>query len=83
MKFKKPILLVHETDDRHGKFDFGAADAPEDMEHLLVDTESIPWRRRSYEQEAIFAELERRAKKAASEANAEDIFEQSQHAQFS
>lgn len=33
-----------------GKFDFSNAGAPEEMQHLLADTESIPWRRRKYEQ---------------------------------
>ena len=66
MKNQKPILLVHETDDRHGKFDFAAEGnaAPEDLKQLLNSIESLPWRRRNFEQKAVFAEMERRAKAA-------------------
>jgi hypothetical protein len=51
----KPIILVHETDTRHGAFDFATEKAATaaDLQHLLDDIESIPFRRKSYERSAM------------------------------
>ena len=64
---QKKILLMHETDERHGAFDFGEVNrqALPDMTELLETHESIPWRRRRFEQDAILAELIRTAGLAA------------------
>ena len=56
---QKRIMLMHESDGRHGAFDFGSesSQAPPDMAELLEAHESIPWRRRRFEQDAILHEL--------------------------
>ena len=45
---KKPIVLLHESDARYGGFDFRAAHevAPPDLQELLDNNESLPFRRR-------------------------------------
>ena len=55
----KKIVLMHETDGRHGAFDFGAGGAgvPAAVLALLQTHESLPWRRRKYEQDTILQEL--------------------------
>ena len=61
LSLEKKIVLVHETDSRHGAFDFGAggADTPPAILELLQTHESLPWRRRKYEQDTILQELVR------------------------
>eukprot|EP00935_MAST-01C_sp_MAST-1C-sp1_P002593 g2593.t1 len=51
IRLQKPILLIHESDARYGSFDFRAAhaEAPNDLQQLLDNTESLPFRRRGYE----------------------------------
>lgn len=47
-----------ETDARHGAFDFSETDrAPENVAALLTTHESLPWRRRRFEQDCIMNEL--------------------------
>ena len=56
----KPILLVHEADERHGKFEFTEFDSPsvpQEFSGLKSDVVSLPYRRLRYEQEAFFDEL--------------------------
>jgi hypothetical protein len=54
LKLEKPVILIHETDSRHGAFDFETrADLPDDIKSVLVDIESIPFRRRAWEREAM------------------------------
>eukprot|EP00935_MAST-01C_sp_MAST-1C-sp1_P001606 g1606.t1 len=52
---KKPIVLLHESDARFGSFDFRAAytAAPTDLQELLDNTESLPFRRRGYERDGM------------------------------
>lgn len=60
MRLNKQVMLMHETGARHGAFDFAeAAEAPVDVAELLETHESLPWRRRRFEQEAILNELVR------------------------
>lgn len=84
LKNKKPIILIHETDDRHGKFDFGAEReaAPEDLQSLLTNIESLPWRRRKFERNAVFSEMEKRAKNAVESSYSKGSFCPSQHHQL-
>ena len=52
--FQKRIMLMHETDSRHGAFDFAEAEgAPAAIAEMLATHESLPWRRRRFEQDAI------------------------------
>ena len=60
LDLEKKLMLMHETDGRHGAFDFGADEvkhAPPGIGSLLLNNESLPWRRRRFEQDAILAEL--------------------------
>jgi len=62
---RKPILLVHETDERHGAplAGFGAyiEQTPEDLRTVLFNGhESIPFRRRGYEAESMYEQMMRR-----------------------
>ena len=54
---------MHETDSRHSPFNFTAdrAAAPADLQSLLDDNESLPFRRRGYERESFLKELVIRA----------------------
>jgi hypothetical protein len=54
---------MHETDARFHAVDFGAecAAAPDDLKYLFNDYESLAWRRRRHEREAMLGELLRRA----------------------
>lgn len=51
-KLKKVFMLVHETEERHGAFDFGeaATTTTPQIADLLESHESLPWRRRGFEQ---------------------------------
>ena len=44
------MVLLHESDARYGGFDFRAAheEAPHDLQQLLDNNESLPFRRRGY-----------------------------------
>ena len=59
----KKVLLVYEEDPRSpGKVDFSQLklEAPDDIRNLLDSVESIPYRRRLFERDAMVKELERR-----------------------
>lgn len=59
---QKSIMLMHESDTRHGAFDFSGDEvkhAPGDIADLMLTRESLPWRRRRFEQDAIMNELVR------------------------
>lgn len=59
IRLEKPVMLLHETDTRHGAFNFQEelAQAPEDIQEVVRNTESLPWRRRGYEREAMFDQI--------------------------
>ena len=62
LSLRKRIQLMHETDARHGAFHFSEAEqAPAAVAELLETHESLPWRRRRFEQDAILSELIRGA----------------------
>ena len=57
-KLGKRMLFVHETDVRHGDFDFAECKlAPGWVGEMMQNNESLPWRRRRFEQDAILNEL--------------------------
>ena len=49
------VAVVAEADARYGGFDFRAAheEAPTDLQELLDNTESLPFRRRGYERDGM------------------------------
>jgi hypothetical protein len=53
------MVLVHESDPRFGAFDFRAAreKAPPDLQDLLDNHESLPFRRRGYERDGMLQTL--------------------------
>jgi hypothetical protein len=55
----KPLVLVHESDPRFGAFDFQAAHekAPPDLQDMLDNHESLPFRRRGYERDGMLTTL--------------------------
>ena len=55
------IQRLHEQDPRHNPFDFvqEPKEAPEFMHVLLENHESLPWRRRDFEREALLDKLMR------------------------
>eukprot|EP00935_MAST-01C_sp_MAST-1C-sp1_P000566 g566.t1 len=59
LALKKPIVLVHEADIRHGGFDFRAAHAAADLDlqEMLDNNESLPFRRRGYERDGMLKTL--------------------------
>eukprot|EP00935_MAST-01C_sp_MAST-1C-sp1_P000531 g531.t1 len=67
LALKKPIVLLHdagaESDTRYGSFDFRAAhtEAPSDLQGLLDNTESLPFRRRGYERDGMLKTVVDRA----------------------
>jgi hypothetical protein len=63
LELDKPILLIHEADNRFGTFDFGSegAAAPEDLREVLYSHESMPFRRRGYERDSMLQTLLERA----------------------
>ena len=63
MALKKPIVLLHESDARYGGFDFCAAHegAPTDLQELLDNNESLPFRRRGYERDGMLRTVIERA----------------------
>ena len=61
----KPVICLHETDERHGRFDFDAATGvPTEFQpvvrRLLAEVESVGWERRGFKQEAVLDELKKR-----------------------
>ena len=58
---QREVLLVHEEDARHGKFDFGELRAaPPDLAGVGASHESMPYRRRKHEKRGFYDELLRR-----------------------
>jgi hypothetical protein len=55
----KPLVLVHESGPRFGAFDFRAAreGAPPDLQDMLNNHESLPFRRRGYERDCMLTTL--------------------------
>ena len=53
------MVLVHESDPRFGAFDFRAAreKAPSDLQDVLDNHESLPFRRRGYERDGMLQTL--------------------------
>eukprot|EP00930_Biecheleria_cincta_P057182 TRINITY_DN43156_c0_g1_i1.p1 TRINITY_DN43156_c0_g1~~TRINITY_DN43156_c0_g1_i1.p1 ORF type:complete len:495 (+),score=59.35 TRINITY_DN43156_c0_g1_i1:94-1485(+) len=58
------FILVHETDLRHGAFDFAKEQdgIPREMLPLLHSIESIPWQRRDFLRHATLDEIVKRSK---------------------
>jgi len=52
---KKTLVLIHESDARFGAYDFyeEQTKAPEDLKFLTEANESLPFRRRGYERDAM------------------------------
>ena len=66
---QRKVLLVHEDDERHGKYDFAprqTKNVPADIKAIGEAHESIPYRRRKHEKEAFYGELLRRIHVACS-----------------
>eukprot|EP00935_MAST-01C_sp_MAST-1C-sp1_P000015 g15.t1 len=63
LALKKPIVILHESDARYGGYDFRAAHAaaPTDLQLLLDNNESLPFRRRGYERDGMLKTLVERA----------------------
>lgn len=57
------MILLHEQDARFHAVDFAKekAAAPGDLKKVFDDVESVPWRRRAFERDAVLHELCRRA----------------------
>ena len=55
----KKIVLVHETEGAHGRFDFVSekAAAPDDLRSVLEDVESVAYRRRDHERNAMLTKV--------------------------
>eukprot|EP00927_Polykrikos_kofoidii_P086020 TRINITY_DN9518_c0_g1_i1.p1 TRINITY_DN9518_c0_g1~~TRINITY_DN9518_c0_g1_i1.p1 ORF type:complete len:1125 (-),score=165.59 TRINITY_DN9518_c0_g1_i1:80-3418(-) len=53
----KPIVLVHEDDKRKGAFDFDKSEIPSDLHHVVDNIESIPYRRRRWEANAMLRRI--------------------------
>ena len=67
LETRRKILLVHEDDERHGKYDFSTRqteNVPADIRTIGEAHESIPYRRRRHEKEAFYGELMRRIQAA-------------------
>eukprot|EP00935_MAST-01C_sp_MAST-1C-sp1_P000028 g28.t1 len=60
---KKTIVLIHESDARHGAYDFYAEQlaAPDDLKYLTDLHESMAFRRRGYERDALLSAVVERA----------------------
>jgi hypothetical protein len=63
VQLQRKIVLIHETDVRFHAVNFSQEreQAPEDLKFLFDDVESIAWRRKGYEREAMLYEIARRA----------------------
>ena len=69
-------MLLHETDQRHGAFDFDTATGvPKDfqpkVQQMLADIESIGWERRGFKQEAVLNQVKRRFYESLASTNRE------------
>ncbi len=70
---------MHETEVDKGAFNFSSekASAPADLQQILEDYESIPFRRREYERQAMLSEIVGRAgytvNTAATENDSDDL----------
>eukprot|EP00927_Polykrikos_kofoidii_P086023 TRINITY_DN9518_c0_g3_i1.p1 TRINITY_DN9518_c0_g3~~TRINITY_DN9518_c0_g3_i1.p1 ORF type:complete len:1095 (-),score=131.42 TRINITY_DN9518_c0_g3_i1:261-3515(-) len=53
----KPFVLVHEDDKRKGAFDFDKSEIPADLHHVIDNIESIPYRRRRWEANAMLRRI--------------------------
>merc|ERR1719161_2027848 len=55
VKCGRPVLLMHEADERHHPFNFGTEleEAPSWMRDVIESHESIPWRRRNFERKGV------------------------------
>jgi hypothetical protein len=55
------MVFVHESDSRFGAFDFRATHArkkaPSDLQEMLDNHESLPFRRRGYERDGMLQTL--------------------------
>jgi hypothetical protein len=60
---KRKLVLLHEQDQRFHAVDFAheKSSAPADLKYIFDDLESIAWRRRSFERDAMLHELCHRA----------------------
>ena len=60
---KKTLVLIHESDARFGAYDFyeEQTKAPEDLKFLTEAHESLPFRRRGYERDAMLQSVIERA----------------------
>eukprot|EP00935_MAST-01C_sp_MAST-1C-sp1_P002419 g2419.t1 len=56
-------IMSHETDARHGAYDFYAEQqsAPDDLKHITDENESMAFRRRGYERDALLQAIIERA----------------------
>lgn len=60
LMLKKKIMVLFETDSRfdgYAPFADYFEDAPDDIRHIMVSAEAIPYRRKSYEQNAMIDEI--------------------------
>ena len=55
----KKIVLIHEAEGAHGRFDFAAEKAvtPDDLRFVLEDYESVAYRRRDHERNAMLMKV--------------------------
>eukprot|EP00217_Crustomastix_stigmatica_P014469 CAMPEP_0183799108 /NCGR_PEP_ID=MMETSP0803_2-20130417/20721_1 /TAXON_ID=195967 /ORGANISM="Crustomastix stigmata, Strain CCMP3273" /LENGTH=577 /DNA_ID=CAMNT_0026043807 /DNA_START=151 /DNA_END=1880 /DNA_ORIENTATION=- len=71
IEMNKPIILVHETDNRHGgttDLSEYIAEAPADLRVIFEGVESVPYRRRKHEAGAMYSLLLRRVMQISLEA---------------
>ena len=59
MEANKEFVLIHEDDERHGKYDFKkwSANAPDDLKTLLDNHQSVALRRVQHEREAFIRKI--------------------------
>ena len=71
---KRTTHLPKESDARYGSFDFRAAhaEAPADLQELLDQHESLPFRRRGYERDGMLKTVVDRAGMAQMYASAQE-----------
>eukprot|EP00935_MAST-01C_sp_MAST-1C-sp1_P001841 g1841.t1 len=79
LELKKRLILIHESDPRHNSFDFYKEQmaAPDDLKFLTDEHESMAFRRRGYERDALLhAVIEKAGYKELMETAASDRQEQ-------
>lgn len=66
LKHRKKIILLHESDERHQPFDFNTEVpiAPAWIQEVVQNHESLAWRRRGFERDAVIDQLVVRSKLA-------------------